>query len=253
MTRLDGLRVVVTSPTPAASEVSDLLGDRGAVVVPLPVFEIAEPSSWDPLDDALERLDEFAWLLFTSRNGVQGFTGRLRDRVLPDDLKTGAVGAATAEALERSRMTADFIPRVFTGADLVSGLGEPIGRVLLVRVEDGPPATPEALRGRGWDVAEVAAYRNAPLDPSPDEAAAVRAGDFDAVMLMSPSAARGFARVMAGGPLPESALVACIGPSTARGATQAGLRVDVVAASHTAEGLVEALAGALERSREVGP
>lgn len=248
-----GLRVVVTSPTPAASEVSDLLDDRGAVVVPLPVFEIAEPTTWGPLDDALERLDEFTWLLFTSRNGVQGLIDRLGDRVLPDDLKTGAVGAATAEALERSGMTSDFIPRVFTGADLAAGLGEPIGRVLLVRVEDGPPGTPEALRGRGWDVAEVAAYRNVPLDPSPDEAAAVRAGDFDAVTLMSPSAARGFARVMAGAPLPESAVVACIGPSTARGATEAGLRVDVVAVRHTAGGLVEALAGALEGSREVGP
>lgn len=222
-------------------------------MVSLPVFEIAEPSTWGPLDASLERLDEFTWLLFTSRNGVQGFIGRLGDRVIPDDLKTAAVGAATAEALERSGMAADFIPRVFTGADLAAGLGEPIGRVLLVRVEDGPPATPEGLRGRGWDVTEIAAYRNVPLDPSPDEAAAVRAGDFDAVTLMSPSAARGFARVMAGAPLPEGALVACVGPSTARGAAEAGLRVDVVAARHTAEGLVEALATALEGSREVGP
>lgn len=248
-----GLRVVVTSPTPAASEVSDLLGERGAVVVPLPVFEIAAPSTWGPLDDSLEQLDEFTWLLFTSRNGVQGFIDRLGNRVLPDDLSIGAVGAATAEALDRSRMTADFIPQVFTGADLVAGLGEPSGRVLLVRVEDGPPATPEALRGRGWDVTEVAAYRNVALDPSPDEAVAVRAGDFDAVILMSPSAARGFARVIAGGTLPDRAVVACIGPSTARGASAAGLRVDVVAARHTAGGLVEALSAALEGSREVGP
>jgi uroporphyrinogen III methyltransferase/synthase len=239
---LDAMRVVVTSPSAAGAEITELLAERGASVIPLPVFEIVEPSSWTALDSALERLEDFTWLLLTSRNAVAGFVDRAGDRILPGDLKIGAVGTSTAADAEAAGLEVDLVPTAFTGAALAAAIGEPDGAVLIARVEDGPPETPAVLRERGWAVEEVPVYRNLPLDPALAEIAVVRAGDFDAVTLMSPSAARGFARVMGEVPLPEGALVACIGPMTAQGAEAAGLWVDVVAPTHTAAGLVEALA-----------
>ncbi|HTC82600.1 MAG TPA: uroporphyrinogen-III synthase, partial [Acidimicrobiia bacterium] len=47
------------------------------------------------------------------------------------------------------------------------------------------------------------------------------------------------------GDLPVPPVVACIGPVTADTARANGLTVDVVAAEHTIEGLVDALVGAL--------
>lgn len=250
---LDSVRVVVTSPSVAGAEITALLIERGAVVVPLPVFEIIGPSSWEPFEAALDRLGDFTWLLFTSRNAVAGFASRAGGRTLPTGLKVGAVGSSTAADAEASGLRVDLVPKSFTGAALAEALGDPDGAVLVVRVEDGPPETPAALRAQGWAVEEVPVYRNVPLDPGAEAAAVVRAGDFDVVTLMSPSAALGFARVLGGTPPPE-AVVACIGPMTARGAEAAGLRVDVVAPRHTAEGLVAALVDRWgTRAPEVAP
>jgi len=46
------------------------------------------------------------------------------------------------------------------------------------------------------------------------------------------------------GPLPESVLVAAIGPQTKSDAAKVGLRVDVVARERTAESLIDALVDA---------
>jgi uroporphyrinogen-III synthase len=43
------------------------------------------------------------------------------------------------------------------------------------------------------------------------------------------------------GPVPETTLVACIGPRTATDARAAGLRVDLVAAERSAESLIQSL------------
>jgi uroporphyrinogen III methyltransferase/synthase len=244
----------VTSPSAAGAELTELLTERGVTVFQLPVFEIAGPTSWDTLDHALDRLEDFTWLLFTSRNAVAGFVARAADRVLPIELKIGAVGTSTARDAEAAGIEVDLVPAAFTGEALAAALGEPDGAVLIARVEDGPPETPAALSDRGWAVEEVPVYRNLPIEPHPVEAERVRAGDFDAVTLMSPSSARGFARVLGETKPPEGALVACIGPMTARGAETAGLRVDLVAPTHTAAGLVEALTDAWgPRGQEVAP
>ena len=188
---LDAMRVVVTSPSAAGAEITELLIDGGATVIPLPVFEIAGPSSWTALDGALDRLEEFTWLLFTSRNAVAGFVERAGDRDLPEALKIGAVGSSTARDAEAAGLEVDLVPTAFTGAALAAALGQPEGAVLIARVEDGPPETPEALRESGWVVEEVPVYRNLPLEPDPAAVAVVQAGDFDVVTLMSPSARAG--------------------------------------------------------------
>jgi len=61
-----------------------------------------------------------------------------------------------------------------------------------------------------------------------------------AVLVSSGSVARQVAAQFA--PLPESTVIACIGPRTAFDARAAGLSVDVIAESRTTDSLVEGLA-----------
>jgi len=66
----------------------------------------------------------------------------------------------------------------------------------------------------------------------------------DAVTLVSPSAVRNLVAALGGDTAPArlgQAVVACIGPSTAREAREAGLHPHIVASDHTSEGLVRAL------------
>ena len=97
---------------------------------------------------------------------------------------------------------------------------------------------PDGLRAKGWRVEVVEAYRTI---PSVLGAEGLRALDgADAITFTSSSTVTGYLDLAGAGRVPP--VVACIGPVTARAAMKAGLSVDVVAAVHTVDGLVGALA-----------
>ena len=67
----------------------------------------------------------------------------------------------------------------------------------------------------------------------------VRAGRVNAVLVTSGSVAEQVQQQL--GPIPETTLVAAIGPQTKKDAAQVGLRVDVVARERSAESLIDAV------------
>jgi len=245
---LEGLRVVVTRAEHQAGDVVRALERRGARVLSLPAIVIADPTSWEGLDRALQRLQagRYQWVAFTSANAVDRLFARLGEA--PDLLgraRVAAVGAATARALRRNGVEPAVVARPHTAEALARALGRGAGRVLLPRVEQGPPL-PDAFAENGWTIDEVAAYRNEPAPRTPAHAL-VEAGAFDAVAFMSPSAIDGFLHSLrwrglglGRGETPRRT-VACVGPSTAAAARRRGLRVDVLPAEHTLEGLLDAL------------
>jgi uroporphyrinogen III methyltransferase/synthase len=95
----------------------------------------------------------------------------------------------------------------------------------------------------------VEAYRTERMRPSGEALAAVRSAQV--VTFTSSSTVRGFLEVVDRGDVPP--VVACIGPVTADTARSLGLQVDVVAATHTVEGLVDALAKARRATGGKGP
>jgi uroporphyrinogen III methyltransferase/synthase len=239
-TSLAGKRVVVTRPADKAIALANLLEERGATAVIVPMIAIADPHSWSALDAALEGLSagKYEWIVFTSVNAVEKTLSRF-GKATPT-AKVAAVGAVTGDSLNDHGMSVDLIPEEFTGEALADALGPGDGRILLPRVEGAPRATVEALESRGWTVDEVIAYRSIAPEAPPVQ---LTADDFDALTFASGSAARNFAKCYDGdGLLPSrDKVVVCIGPQTAEAARAAGLQVDVVAATHTDEGIVDAL------------
>ncbi|HUJ75686.1 MAG TPA: uroporphyrinogen-III synthase, partial [bacterium] len=178
---------------------------------------------------------------FTSVNGIEHFWSRLDDGALPK--KTAAVGPATADALAGRGAAPAFIPSEHTSAALARGLVDLEGvsiasrRILLPCAVEHDQDAARILRAAGALVVELPVYRTVPEPPAPADLAALDGG-VQAALFLSGSAAR------ASGSLAErlsGAVVGCIGPSTAEAAREAGLRVDVVPAEHTAEALVAAL------------
>lgn len=249
---LFGLRVVVTRGRGQAGSLTAALEAHGAAVVEMPVIAIADPESWDDLDQSLRLLVEgfFKWVVFTSANAVDKVFERIDHAGLDSRalgrVKVAAVGSMTAGILEARGIRADLVPPEFTGAAVAAALGRGSGRVLLPRVEGAPGDLVEALSGAGWTVRQVTAYRNLPASGDSLGAAVVASGRFDVVTFTSASTVRNFLAI-AGSP-PETGHVACIGPVTAEAARSAGLRVDVVAEEHTVPGLVAALVARFGRS-----
>jgi uroporphyrinogen-III synthase len=260
---LTGLRIVVTRARRQAGALSERLEELGAEVIEMPVVEIADPGSWDDLDQSIRLLAEgfFRWVIFTSGNSVEKVFERIAHAALDARAfgrsRVAAVGSTTAALLAQHGIRADLVPPRFTAADVAEALGRGSGRILLPRVEGAPADVVDALASNGWKVREVTAYRNLPAGRDTPGAAAVATKRFDVVTFTSASTVRNFLQV-AGAPeglgLDAGAggnrAVACIGPVTARAATEAGLRVDVVAEEHSVPGLVRAL---VDRFGHVAP
>jgi len=248
-------RLLVTRPEGQADLLCARLRDVGIEPVAVPAIEIVPPRSYEELDRALARLAEYDWIVFTSGNAVLAVFERLavvggstslprhgagqRPRLL-------AIGPATAEALRRCGIEEVWMPsRALSdaiGEEMPVRAGE---RVLRFRAEVASAAPARLLRDRGAVVDEVVAYRTVEGPPASRGllAAAVREG-LDGVIFTSASTVRGLVRLAHDAGCAEALRAlptVAIGPVTARALAEAGLRVDLVASTHTAEGIVEVL------------
>jgi uroporphyrinogen III methyltransferase/synthase len=240
---LSGRRIVVTRPRAQAADFIERLSAAGADVVACPIIEIVPPPSWAPLDDAIGRIGEFDWLVFTSTNGVDVFFERLhalgRDVPSLHRARLAAIGPQTAHALERRGLRVDVVPDEFRAegvAEEMQRAGIAGARVLLPRAAGAREILPAMLRQAGARVEEVASYDTArPLSGSAEVRRLIEEGGVDLVTFTSSSTVRNFLALLgedAAGLLRQTR-IGCIGPITAETARSAGLTVDIQPSAYT--------------------
>lgn len=244
---LDGLRVFVPRAPERAGALLAALRRAGATPVAAPLVAIGAPADTRPLDDAAARLAAggYDWVAVTSGFTVDALeaaamrAGRtfaaLIDAgraALPGSTRVAAVGDATAAALARVGVRADFVPVTEQSARGMLLDWPPTragANVLLCQSDLAEPALAAGLAERGWHPQQVAAYTNRPAAPlDPVLVADLAAGRIGAVVLMSGSAARSLVAQVT---LASSTVVCCIGPRTAEVAAALGLAADVVVAA----------------------
>jgi len=241
------VRLLVTRPQGQGDLLCARLREMGIEPVEVPAIEIVPPESYEELDRALGRMDEYDWIIFTSRNAVAAVFERIAviggNHALPRRL---AIGPATAEALRERGVTNVWMPsRALSeaiGEEMPVRSGE---RVLRVRGQVASELPARMLRERGVTVDEVVVYRTveAPAVSRDLLIRALREG-LDGAIFTSASTVRGLLRLAAEAGCRQAleALPAvAIGPVTARALEEAGLRVDIVAAVHTVEGIADVL------------
>ncbi len=248
---LFGRRVVVTRTREQASQLAIALRAAGAEPVEVPVIEVVEPlDGGAALRAAAARLDAYDWVVLTSPNGAR----RLLDAVAVGGgdarrfgrTKIAAIGPGTAAARAAGGRRAGLVPERVVAESLLDALPSGPGRVLLARAEVARDVLPDGLRAGGWEVDVVDAYRTVAAPRT--EATAAALADADVVTFTSSSTVERFLDAFGVEAVP--AVVACIGPITAATARDRGLVVDVEAAVHSVDGLVDALvAWAVEAGR----
>jgi uroporphyrinogen III methyltransferase/synthase len=207
------------------------------------------PESWELLDRALDKLESFHWIIFTSANGVKHFFRRLREtgRDIRDlkGIRICTIGPATAAAVEAMGIRVDIVPgeyisegvvRAFHGVDLKGK------RVLLPRAEEARDVIPEGLAKLGASVDVVTVYRTVRSESRKESLQALLdAGKVDVIAFTSPSTVIKFKEIMGAAALPESVRIACIGPVTEAAAKKEGFPVDIFQEDFTIPGMVKAL------------
>jgi uroporphyrinogen III methyltransferase / synthase len=256
---LDGRTIVVTRAAAQAQRFTQLLQAAGARVLEAPAIVITPPASWEPLDAALEALETFTWVIFTSVNGVAMVDRRLPAKGLTWAALTGrrvaAIGPATADALAEHGVRPDLVPAEYRAEGLLERLRArvtPADRVLLPRAAQTRDVLVTGLRRLGAQVTEVPAYATRRAEAGTARLReALAAGSIDAVTFTSSSTARNFAELFSEAERRSwlaGVTVASIGPITAATAAEYGLTTDVMPGEYTIPALARALADHFART-----
>jgi uroporphyrinogen III methyltransferase/synthase len=248
---LFGRRIGITRPIQQAGAVIERILRLGAEPVLLPTIEVLPPNDWAPVDDAIHRLGDFDWLVFTSVNGVEFFLSRLWEsgvdarRLGP--VKIATIGPATGEALHRYSLRADLVPPEYRAESLASELQRQVGagRVLWARADRGRDVLPKQLAASGATVEEVVVYRNVDVPSLPTaELGRLERGELDWIGLGSPSIAESLTKLCtpaARDQLGGKTRLATISPVTSARAGELGLPIAAEAISYTWDGIIDAI------------
>jgi uroporphyrinogen III methyltransferase/synthase len=245
---LFGKKIVVTRSSDQAAEFSERLRLLGADAIELPVISIQPPEDPAPLDQAIERLSSYDWLIFTSVNGVRFFLDRLdasRRDLRSLKARICAIGPVTRRAVEDLHLKVDLMPEEYVAESLVKAFsGEQLAgqRILLPRAAVARDLIPTELGKLGAYVDVVEAYCNVVPDDAVSRAhdifSAARKPDW--ITFTSSSTVKNLLAA-AGRDALEGVRIASIGPVTSDTARAQGLKVDAEAKQYTLDGLIQAI------------
>lgn len=244
------INVLVTRPRAQSAGFGKALQAAGFEPIYFPVIHIRPIDENPGLDRALQNLDRYDWIVFTSINAVEILFKRIAPgSVAAANLKVAAIGPKTAAALQARGVNPDFVPDEYVAESILPGMGDLRGKwVLLPRAEIARKALPRAIAEAGGTPHEIAVYQTLPEVPDTQGLAALRAG-VDVITLTSPSTVSNFIAILRRNgldpfQLPGNPLFACIGPITERAARAAGLVNLVTAGNYTSDGLIEIIRSA---------
>lgn len=258
---LFGCRVLVTRTREQASGLARAIEELGGEAVQFPTIQVVAAKDYTPLDNAIGRLPEYQWLIFTSVNGVTFFFRRLltagRDIRDLKGLKICAIGPKTRQALTRYYLSVDYVPDEYRAESIIAGLKskiKPGDRVLLPRADIARKILPEMLTRLGARVDEAVAYRTVAGGGNAEEIRRLLTEKrIQVITFTSSSTVRNFVKLLNEPHLVEllsGVTVACIGPVTARTAAELDLPVHVEAKEYTIEGLLKAIVEAGNGGRQ---
>jgi uroporphyrinogen III methyltransferase/synthase len=255
---LAGKTVVVTRAASQAGELVAELEHYGARVIICPTIEIAEPESYERLDEAIDHLYGYDWLIFTSANAIAFFLRRLTTRGIAidqlDEIKVCAIGQASADKLRDAHVHVDVIPSEAKAEGVFAALTEYAGgveqlrglNILLPRAAVGRDYLPKALEDAGARVDVVTTYRTVvPENLDRGRLSAMLAGSADCIAFTSSSTVKNLALLFDTHDLSgvlSGVTIACIGDVTAATATEFGLNVQIQPAQFTVKALAKAIA-----------
>ncbi len=246
---LSGHKVVFLRAGSAAERPQSRLRAYGAEVYTAPVSQIADPLSWDAVDEALSHLDRYEWVIFTSQEAVTRFFQSLR-RVGIDIRRLRAqvavVGPQTAAAVQDFGVYPTVMPdqeysqeglaeRFASFPVLGQGILLPGGNLNRSYLED-------FLAQQGALITKVQMYRNQPLPLAPPVAELFAQRAVGAVFYTASSAVE---HLMEQNPDLRPAIrdtvAVSIGPLTSRTLTHYGIPVSAEADRPSMDAMVDEL------------
>ena len=104
------------------------LEELGAEIIEFPTIDIVPPENYEELDESIDKITTYNWMIFTSRNGVKYFFKRFLDKDMDirelKGIKICAIGTKTAEELKHYGLKVDLVPDEFRAEGLIQSVQE---------------------------------------------------------------------------------------------------------------------------------
>ena len=248
-----GKGVVVTRAREQASGLMQVLDECGACCYQFPTIAISPLEDTGAVEEAVDSLSTYDWCIFTSVNGVIHFWSVLEGKGLDSRAlgraKVGAIGPATARALQDRGITPDVVPAKYVAESVISSLkdkGVAGQKVLIPRAAKAREILPQELVRAGAEVDVIPVYRTELAEQSGDEILQAMAdGEIQYVTFTSSSTVDNFFQLVPTDKLrtfvPDQVKLACIGPITAKTLEGYGFSVQVQPEEYTIPALAQAL------------
>jgi uroporphyrinogen III methyltransferase/synthase len=239
---LFGKKIAITRAPHQSFKLGELLSERGADVRYMPTIVIAPIEPNKKLEHAIDNIQIYSFILFTSTNAVSIFFDALfrkgRDARVLSSAKIIPIGPATASLLQSKGIIPDLLPEQFTSEGIIEVLKavEAAGKkFLLPRAEEARDIIVEYIRDHGGSCEVIPVYKAS----LPKETTALSEKP-DIVTFTSSSTVRNFITLYGKQAL-EGTLIASIGPITTKTLRDNGLREHIEAERYDIPGLVKAI------------
>jgi uroporphyrinogen-III synthase len=241
---MKGKIIVTTQPADQASTMLELLREKGAVAIHLPVIETRTLTLSSRQIQEISSDIPFDLVIFTSRKGVKGFFENLfrvnGNYLLPQALQIAAVGEKTASELSMYNHQASWINPGKDASDLVKNIPSLMDitgkNILLALGNRAPDFLENALGSSAKYIMRVNVYETLDITPSPESMQeAKKPGRVDMCIFTSPSGFYSFLRYFS-----ELNILnlAAIGNTTAAAITHSGYVASVISTMPAAEAMV---------------
>ena len=249
-------------------ELASELERHGARVLTWPSIDISHLENHAALDEAIENLFGYDWLVLRNVNAANYFLRRFqelgRDISELDALRVCAIGAATIARLEESQVHVDVIPdrlsseATFSAIKTYAGGRGSLGGLnfLIPRAAIASDSLARSLEEAGARVDEVTTFRTCAAG-NPDLSqikGLLTGGGIDCIAFASSSEVHEFAAVFDTNDLHrllDGIALVCIDESTAKTAREFGVHVDTGPAEATIEALASTVSERLGMSGAV--
>lgn len=252
---LEGKRILITRAREQAGPFARRIQERGGVPVRVPVLSFRRSNN-PQIHAAVDRLDSFQWIVFTSANGVRFFFKRLQEinQRIPRETRVAVVGKKTRQEIEKYGVTAAAMPEAYVGESLVDKLLDvttagdsvlfPCGNLAKSTVTSG-------LRQFGLNVTDLVVYETVlNRNYQTKLVELLQEKCINVVTFTSSSTVDHFIKLLDGvnwRDLLRHVDLACIGPVTAKTLKSYRLEPDIIAEQYSVDGLVNAIERFLRR------
>ncbi|MDP8244839.1 MAG: uroporphyrinogen-III synthase [Candidatus Hinthialibacter antarcticus] len=224
--------------------------ERGGVAVACPMICIRPPKDTSALDAAIQKINHFDWIVFTSPHAVRFFFQRVDEKKIERNsfqvIQIAAIGPSTVNALSEQKIPVTFQAEKANAVEFIKEFPAQFrikGQRIFLPLSDIALRTmPDGLTNAGAIVSEAVAYENAAAESLPDEARTLLQNqEIDWALFTSPSTVRNLFQCLKSENINPKFQSASIGPSTSAALRELGMEPDVEADPHTFDGLLDAI------------